>query len=121
MIMEMELVRVEKTTRKVTTLSGFTAVTTERGWMMTAEETYVWTHTQEENDPNRWGGQDFCIQCRRVGGKMQLRSGHSHCTVGFLNCAQIRLAIPDLLFSKKMKDWAIRIKKITQKSCNFLT
>ncbi len=59
MIMEMERVRVEKTTRKVTTLSGFTAVAMERGWMMTTDETYVWTHTQEENDPNRWGGQDF--------------------------------------------------------------
>jgi hypothetical protein len=44
MIMEMERVRVEKTTRKVTTLSGFTAVAMERGWMMTADETYVWTH-----------------------------------------------------------------------------
>jgi hypothetical protein len=48
-IMEMEQVRVEKTTRKVTTLSGFTAVAMERGWMMTVDETYVWTHTQEQN------------------------------------------------------------------------
>jgi hypothetical protein len=46
MIMEMERVRVEKTTRMVTTLSGFTAVAVERGWMMTVDETYeyVWTH-----------------------------------------------------------------------------